>query len=450
MATPAQVARLKAGAQAGTSGVAAYDDAQRQVAQGRDAAISNLQKVSASVGAPGALVSQLSAQLSAPAATAMANLSQMGASAASVMGQERAGSSTYMNEANAALPLIRAEADRDLGQKIALLNASKSGGGGGSGSQLSDDELRKRLMGAAQMQREQLAQAQEGKVAAPSFRPGPLSGFASNAALREALLAAGNREAAAAVPTAEPAVRNPLAGVRAPYSPGNMPRMRETALANIQQQLYGPGISNEARQIGVQIGLDPSQVYGVVGPTEEASYLRANKAQGLYVDPASVKEPITGQTLDPMSAGERLGLSPEQARALANKTTYVWSDPNSAINRAIAEKVKADKIPAEELTAEFISQLGRDLIAQNPGKFAENIGDRVINDAHNALGLGLDFDTWRQRLMQTREFGLDPDAFNLAFAQAQPLFTYAAALHTRQTAAPQGPDYLSDPYATAG
>lgn len=460
-ATPAQVAQLAAGAHSGTAGVQAYNDAQAQVAQSRDAAISGLKATAAQAGAPGALTAQLAAGLAQPASVALANLGEMGGVARSAQDSQNAAQSTYMQEASAALPLVRAEADRDLGQKIALLNASKSGGGGGGrasgAASLSDSELRNRLLGmATAIRQQQIGDLQKRYgvelLATQSQRPTG-SGPGEKITGRGSFSDPGNYV-------------NPSVGA---------PNVYQQALADLQKErvtisqktndAYGPGLAGEAQQLGLKAGIDPARVYGVLGPAEDAAYVAANKKLGLYNDPNT--QNLTGQTLDPMAAAKQLGYSPVQAQQAAQAKHWIFSSLGSPAYKALSSWLGANptavqgvkpeqrdtngNLRYELLTPEQQAQAQKAFRATPfAQQVATNVVGDVLGDAQIAAGKGLDYRTWQINLMDTPEYGADPAAFKLGFAQAAPLFQYAAALHTRQAANPDPSLYDPTAYVPTG
>jgi hypothetical protein len=446
VATKAQVDRLAAGAESGTAGVAAFDAAQRQVKQSRDQAITQMQR-EGSFG-PKALTTQLAGQLYKGAQTTLGNLASYGATAGFVNQQDAAGTQNYLQEANAALPLVRAEADRELGQRISLLNASRSGGGGGAGgaAQMSDSELRNYIGGAARQLRTGVAQDVSRQVAQSRMTPNPFSGFSSNEQLRQALLAAGNTEAAAAVPkdTAAQQVLGgyPLSGLHIQPFKTAPDTARQMALANIQQQLYGPGFSDVARTVGDRAGLDPNRVAGLFGPAEDAAYVNANQSLGLYTPPDQ-RQTVTGQTLDPYTAGRSLKLQPKMVQQYLGNRYFDWNGDQN-LNSAFMGWVKQYQVP---ITTEKELTDARKQFEQSPGggTHATPVVQDVFNDAIAAAKTGYDASTYWSMLQTDPSFGPFQGQFTLAMAMAAPMFDYYQALRQRQTQAPQAgaPSYAA-------
>lgn len=479
VATPAQAARLAAGAKGGTQGAEAFDAAQRQVASGRDQAIANLQRTAAQAHAPGALTTQLSAQLAQPAATALSTLSTLGAAAGSASTSEDSALGNYMTEANSAIPLIRAEDDRQLGQQIALLNAGRahSGSSGGGGAPLSDSELRTRLLGMATQNRQAvltrgeaqfraaLANAQAHLAYSSSSQP-----EAASQAFRGGITPAGGAPSwfGQAFPgQAQPQGSVSQAAVDALAKRRNAiyatehgaAQQREQAIITLKNNTYGPGLVEEAQQLGLAAGVDPMRVYGTLTPNYDEEYVNANKKLGLYQDPNQTN--VTGQTLPLTQAAKEIGLNPTQAQAIAGKTHFVWSDPNSAANKGLAAFLGKPTDPSQpkvfqvgNTTYDLSTPDGLHAAQQafmQQGAAAQQyatpvVGD-VLDDAKRAVTSGLDFTTWINNLRSTPEFRYDPQSFILGFAQAKPLFDYAAALHSRQATAPADPTTYLDPSA---
>lgn len=436
VATPGQVARLKAGAAGGSDGVKAYDDAQAQVKQGRDRAINSLKGEAAQLGAPGAFTTQLSSQIAQPAATALANLASQGGVERAAAQSNQQANDVYSVESASGLANVRAQDDRDEQQKEALLAAGRahSAGGSSGGGTLSDSELRTRLMGMA--------------IAA---RQGQLSDLQNQYALQ-----------AKAFDATAPMQSNgeELSGrgsFAAPLTPSAAP-LYQQAIQKLQQQkqglatkanaLYGPGITTEAEQLGLQAGLDPGLAAGLFSPQDDASYVNANKSLGLYKDPnAAAQQEITGQTLDPLAAGKRIGLTTQQTEEAYNKQHWTFSDPSSNAYKAISAYVANNPklFPTAQVDANgkpIYAALTPDEQAAAQLAFradpssrlaATNVVSDVLGDAKRAVDSGLDYTTWQSNLMSTPEFRYDPQSFKLGFAQAAPLFQYAAALHSRQT-----------------
>lgn len=456
-ASPQQVARLEAGARAGTAGTAAFDEAQKTVSAGRDQAIRSLATVGKAAGAPGALTAELSAKVAQPAAVALGNLGQMGAVAGSAAASERSATDNYMREANAALPLIRADADRDLGQKIALLNASKSGGGGGGRggvSSLSDSEVRTRLMGLVLQQRQIAAtnaQAQNEHAVQTALTPDATSTWGDAGGVGAQLFSKNDASLENAIKAAVPSDGGPPR----PQPQSTIDAQQaalQAAITQIKQQQYGPGISNEAVALAPAVGIDPGLATGLFTPQVDANYVAANKKLGLYRDPNTV----TNSTLDPVSAGQNLfnpsggpgeQLSPKQVQDSMNQHYFDWT--SKSLNDDFAKWVKT--LPPDQLTGtpdaqgnptpspEQIPALQQAFESDPQTQRLQKplVGDLVAGLQKAARG-GNDLGTTWSLLQQDPAFQRFPREFALAVSIVRPVFEYYAAVRQHQTATPVG------------
>jgi len=170
MATPEELARLAAGAQAGTTGVQAYEDAQKSVTASRDAAIAGLQHEITGVGGDptGQIMASLRGQIDRPVQRVLDNLAAGQAQHQAGLEGIDARTAAYTTQAAAAEPVMRAEIEREYAgefaraQALAAAQARGGGGGGGGGgsdwNELSDSELRTMGLGAAQTARDLRAQ----------------------------------------------------------------------------------------------------------------------------------------------------------------------------------------------------------------------------------------------------------------------------------------------------
>lgn len=450
MATPAEVARLQAGATGGTAGVKAFDDAAAQVKTTRNEAIAAMRADNALIRAPAALTAQLEGQLMAPAATALANLSSLGGAAQYARSQDQTGTARYMDEARAALPVITAEIGRDESQREALL-AAQNAGRSSSGGQLSDSELRIRLLGEAESIRrqEELARQQQYQQGLadlagrqrqrvqniPSGSLGPLGPMGPGSSPTST--ASGPQGPLGPLGPQGPAqLAAPAVDARQFQSQANrveydrVHQARAAALARIENELHGPGITREAQQLGIDAGLPAGLVSGLLGPNEERQYLNAQKGLGLYQPPGETR--VAQQTLDPMAAARAIGMSTKDAEMASGLRHFLWSDNGSAANKGLLKFVKErdldGKLYNNLTTPADVAKARADFAATDLGRqFATNVLADVLADAHRAVGQGLDYTTWRQNLIATPEYEQYPRAFALAFAQAAPLFAYQAA-----------------------
>lgn len=438
MASTADIARLAAGAKGGTAGVAAYDQAQKQVGSSRDAAVSAIQQSAQQLRAPGALTRNLTSMVGAPATTAMQNLQRYGAADAGAQQQDAQGTSLYSSEASQAIPVINAEANLDLAQKIALLNAStqRSGGAGAKPKVLSNAALKVDLLGAAQQYRAQ--QAQQAAIDEQKANNAKYSGAIANAYTNSALGLFGDQlpgTPAPAIPAAS-AVSAPLGGwgsVPAPAAPSPLAAIpglaeraqaaRAAALANIQQQQYGPGLTTVAQQLADTAGLDPFQTAGILTPQVDQQFLHANEKLGLYKDPNAAT--IANQIAPVAVAGHALGFAPDLTTRYLGEKYFDWSaDPklNTTFQKWLAlpsQAALAGKPLADQQRA----------FEQAPGSAndAKNIVQDVVADAHAAINRGYDYQTFARQWSAQQIASQHPASVALGLKMVEPLFQYNAA-----------------------
>lgn len=447
-ATPGQVGRLAAGAHSGTSGVAAFDTAQDQVKANRDAAVASLQQSAAQAGAPGALTAQLTGSIDAPAGVALNNLASLGAASGAQQQTMAQAVGNYTNEANQALPAITAQDNFDLSQKIGLLNAERAhaGGGGGGGGSLSDSEMRSRLIGLATQYRmgqlqnlSQLEKLDEARSNQPVSYPGVAEvkipgGYAEQAGISRAPYN----------PNATPAQvnANPYDAADAAYQKALQNVANEKInVTQAQQNLYGPGLINDAQQIGLAEGGDPGQMYGILTPADAASYAAANEKLGLYHDPnKAATVSVTGQVLDPYKAGAAL-LSGEKldktAVAKSLGQTYIdWTSPS--LNKALSTWVIAQNDPKllaaspQDQRVAFLNDPANASLPKLP--LVKTLVDKLTSDAQS----GISSQQAGAELQSDPSFSAFPREFELAYTMAQPLFDYYLATHTRSVPVPAG------------
>ncbi len=232
-----RLALLTAIRQAGTAGKAAYEAGQADLAAQRQSAVAAALAAAGGRGAPEALSGQLSQTVAQPYDRARASLTAGLASRQGDLAARQANSESYLGEVAAAVPITRAAAERQLAELRAraggAAGASALGrdrlaldrekfeyekGKGQGGADLSDSELNNRLLGVAEIQKEQAA-----------AKPAALSkaGF----------------------------------GVKSLNSWLN-DRPNEAVRRSAVETL--------ARNAGVAAGIDPARVYGVVPPAKAA------------------------------------------------------------------------------------------------------------------------------------------------------------------------------------
>lgn len=488
-ASPAQVARLAAGAAGGSAGVAAFDQAQSQVKASRDAATRSLQADAAQAGAPGALTSQLSGDIAGGADTTLGNLNELGSVAAQGQQSQTDATRNYLTEAGAALPLIRAEADRDLGQKIALLNAGRAHSAA-NGAPLSDAELRNRLLGQATANRQGvLGQAQQQfqvalqdarnhlaystsdqpEAAAQPFRAGitgnPVGGGGLLGNVVGDVTGAANQMAGGI----SQARVDDLARRRdAIYQTQHDAALqREQAIANLRNATYGPGIVAEAQKLGIGAGIDPARVMGILPPSYDQAYVSANEKLGLYQDPT--KQSVTGTLLSPQDTAASLGWKPDRVKSAFDQNYLDFTDPaTAAAVKSFAESspntgqygtLQTNAVtgnPDFVFSPNGLAQAQKDFQGSaTASRYAANVTADIIKSGLSAAAKGMDLNTWANALTPEARLIANqyPDAFKVAYAQLNPVFDYYQALRTRNATIPDtsgGTGFIDPNLAAAG
>lgn len=436
MATPAQVARLEAGAKGGTDGVKAFDDAQATVRNARQDAIGAMNADAQKIGAPTALLGQLDRQIGAPANTAIAGLQGQGAAAAATNAADQSGSALYFREAAAALPVINASANRDLSQQIAMLAAQRSRTS--AGSPPSDSEVRVQLMGAAERARAQRAQQAVDRDSAVLNRQ---TGAEQNATNQAESLGHWT---------------DPMAGVTRDQATTQLEQDRahnqqiltaahNNVLQRIQQQQYGPGITGEAQQIGVDSGLDPNRVAGLLTPADEQSYLRANEGLGLYRNPqATVVRNVMHSNEQAAQLAGRVGvpgvgaaLRPEDVNTILGSTFYDWQS-NKKLNSNFASWVKAPanaKVVRDATASDGTQDLNalHTAFEQSPqgANLKTSYVDDIVASAQSAIKHHVGYDDFVQAAMTYPAYQGRNRTLAFAFAKVKPLFDAATVGATR-------------------
>ncbi len=494
MATPQQVARLAAGAQGGTAGVAEFDQAAKQVQASRDQAIGQMSHASSALMAPGALAAQLQGNLRTSAQGALSDLGQYSGAASAADAQDQAGTANYINEANAAIPLINAYSNQDLQQKIAMLAAqrARSTGRSGTSTPLSDSQLRTDLLGLAQLNRQQAGAQQNASYqadlahldavaaggptgpnalapdqilnTAPAIGPvgpqgpqGPPGAVGFLGSLLSPLPAAW--KTGVGVPPGAPATAPPPTLVNSPAAvqsnfKGELDQQaqaRQLAVQKIMNDLHGPGITDEAIQQGLNIpGIDPNRLYGLLTPQVDAAYVRAQEFAGNYKNPNDVT--TTNQLLAPDAAAQQAGssgvkgingpLPPPVARQAMTSTFYDWTG-DKKLNAAF-------KTWATGTGAGAIRSAGADLNAQHQayinnspdaGQHQTNYLADLVANARSAIKTNVGFDGFRQTIAASPIFADHPAEMAIAFAMVKPLFDAATVAATKTTKRAPTPGY---------
>lgn len=168
---------LKAIQAAGTQGRAAYEAGQADLAAQRQTAVQAAIAAAGGRGAPAELQGQLAQSVGQPYDRNIASLRAGAASREGDLVARRANTESYLGEVSAAMPVVRAAAERQLAELRARA-AEKAGTsslaaarlaldrekfehekaqGSVAGADLSDSELNNRLMGVASLQKERVA-----------------------------------------------------------------------------------------------------------------------------------------------------------------------------------------------------------------------------------------------------------------------------------------------------
>lgn len=165
MATQEELARLAAGAQNGTAGVAAYDEALREIKATRQQAIAGLAAEVRAGGGDDQVLTELRGRVERPVGELLDALTAERAAHRGELQRMGEAQLAYQGQVAGALPVLRAEIERDEAaarrEMLERLRASGGGGGGGGGSdpnELSDSRLRTYGLGMAELARQQRAQ----------------------------------------------------------------------------------------------------------------------------------------------------------------------------------------------------------------------------------------------------------------------------------------------------
>lgn len=425
-APPAAVARLKAGADGGTAGVKAYDDAQTAVkASTRDATRALSGDAKGFAGNTNGLGPSLRAEVGAPGGVALANLAALRTAQQTANAAGAGGTGTYLDEAHAAVPVIDAEAHLDEAQREAMLAASTQRAATKAPKALTDAQLRTQLLGYAENQRAAAAAAavhSEGKYVGnqETVLKNPAAGTSG------ANQSSAQRARLYGAPAASQEMQDPAQIQQA------IRNAQAQALANIQQQQYGPGITAEAQRAGVAAGADPNRVAGLLGGNVEHDYLSNNEKLGLYHDPSLVQNVAS----DAISTATQLGYKPQQYRS-AMKATYVdWN--GATLSKAVASWLNGPDPEAAKLLAKGAdasqAEIRDAFQAAHPSSHLDtNIVSDIIASAHSQITKGVDFGTFANTWLSDPNASKQPDAVQLGLEMVRQLFAYKQA-QTRQGA----------------
>lgn len=428
-APPAAVARLAAGAQGGTAGVKAYDAAQASVKASSKAAVGNLADDAAGMsGGTNGLEPQLRAEVAAPGGVALQNLARYGAAQQFANSAGGLGTQNYMQEASAAIPVINAEAARAESQREAMLAASIARSSAAKQPKaLTDSALQHELLGYAENQRAARAQAAVARDTALLKR-------------NQAAETNATHQSEEVGHWTDPGTANPNAQLEADLAANQqiLAQAHQAALQNIQQQQYGPGITAEARAAGQSAGIDPNRLAGILGPTQEKSYVLANERLGLYRNPSAVENIAS----DPIKTATALGYAPKQYRDAAKATFIDWNGPT--LSKAVNAWLKSTDPTAAKLAAPGSGatpqQIRDAFVAAHPGsQLGHNVVSDIIASAHHYVTQGMDYGTFSNTWLSDPNAMASPDAVKLGLAMVQQLFAYRQAQARQQALAPVGP-----------
>lgn len=423
-APPAAIARLKAGADGGSAGVKAYDDAATADKASQRQAVGNLGKDAAGFsGGIGGLGPQLQRTVAAPGAVGLANLAALQTAQQASNHLGGVGTANYMSEAGAAIPVIDAEARLSEAQREAMLAASTQRSSGTTKT-VTDTALRNTLMGYAENQRSARAQA---AVARDTKKLKENQAAETDATHKAQVLGHWTDPIPGEThDQANAALLSDLAKNQA-----TLRNAHQAAIANIQQQQYAPGITGEAQQAGVAAGLDPNRLAGILGPTVERSWEQANEKLGNYRNPQAVQNSAS----DPIATATALGYEPHQYRVAARATYLDWQG-DSHLRNALAKWTTSDPagIKAAADNAKDPGKV-RDAFLKAQPQFnnPKNVVEDVIANAHTAITHGVDYGTFVNDWTNDPAAQSEPDAVRLGLAMAQQLFSYHQ-LQTRQSA----------------
>jgi hypothetical protein len=372
MATAAEVANaqkaaaLAAGAQGGSAGLAAYNQAAASITGARDAALADAASRSALIGASG-VDATLGSVISGPTNRRLADIESAKAGVTRDYESASRAHGNYLGEVEKALPIIetlaRAKGEAEA-KKDAADAADKS-----KASELSDSEMRTRLLGAASVEQEaaivdarkkvrtnrrQVREARDDRQVATKGRKvrrsriaqatkrgelkfdDPVSKFVN--AARGGLV---EREKGQPPPRTydRAAELEPKKTKRVLQREKRELREAKGVLAATKD----PGfVTGRARQIGIDEGLDPALVYGLVGPSQEAQLGGAQKRVGA----ARVSKPeqavASAANLTPRDVAQtrenKLYKNAKKALdQMVNDGSYTWEEAERSLRQVTVE-----------------------------------------------------------------------------------------------------------------
>lgn len=265
-----KAAALAAGAQAGSAGIAAYQQAAAQVAATRDAALKATASNAALINAGGAATNDLNAIVRSGADRRLGDIAQAQGTFGADQAAANARQGRWTGMMQGALPTLQ-ELGRQKGESDAnrvLEKAAKAA----QQKELSDSAERVRLMGAAQLQRDQALQPLAARGANLDKQLKPIS--KRQTAIQKALASM------AKIPKdghgSKLVMRGNVRKVRGRLEKelAGLAKKRAALERDAEAEMAMP-LSERARAIGLEQGLAPERVYGLVGPKEDAQYANA-------------------------------------------------------------------------------------------------------------------------------------------------------------------------------
>ncbi|MFP5376115.1 MAG: hypothetical protein ACLGIO_04940 [Acidimicrobiia bacterium] len=294
-------ALLSAMATAGTAGAEAVKAAQADLAARRQAAVAAAQAAAGGRDAPAALQAQLGSTIATPYDASAAALTAGAASRTGDLAARQANTESYLGEVSAAMPVVRAQAERQLAELRARAAREAAG----------DSLARERhQLDRERFEWEKSQRSQPGVDLSDAELANRLMGAAS---LRQ-------QEAAAAPPVE----------IRGPRIMGS---------ARIRKNVFDPDrdtpLETLARRAGVAAGIDPVRVHGVVPAPAAADPADAhresvyNRAR-VHASPATFTEFETAADLnDPGLARQyvaKLSDADLRAAGISRKSLLAWVD----------------------------------------------------------------------------------------------------------------------------
>lgn len=272
-----KAAALAAGAQGGTAGLQAYQQATQQVQATRDAALASTAQGAQLINAGAPALNDLNAIVRSGADRRLADIAQAQGTFGADQAAANARTGRYFGELSGALPLLQ-ELGRQKGEYAANKLVQAAADKAASGSDLSDSALRTRLMGAAQIQQDQALEPLQARSKKLDAQLKPLSS-------REKHI----RKALSTMPKASKLLDRKAVGKvrgRLEKELAGLAQKRAKLETKAQRELSVP-LSERARSIGTEAGVEPDRLYGIVGPQQDAQVTGAKQRLAA----ASVPEP---------------------------------------------------------------------------------------------------------------------------------------------------------------